>query len=90
MERVMTIPMRVDISPALNFSIQTPNVLCFGIDMAVNVDGVPYAGQTVVIPSAFQQSLPTAGTLLTTDITVEPIPSNYGLITWNGSTLTVS
>jgi len=49
-----------------------------------------YTGVTTVTPTQTTQTLPTAGYLLTENITVEPIPSNYGLITWNGSVLTVS
>lgn len=50
----------------------------------------PYDGETTVTPSAEVQTLRTGGTVLLTDIIVNPIPSNYGLITWNGATLTVS
>ena len=49
-----------------------------------------YHGATEVTPSAETQVLPTAGKVLSSDITVNPIPSNYGLITWNGSVITVS
>lgn len=50
----------------------------------------PYAGETTVTPSAETQTLRTGGTVLLEDIIINPIPSNYGLITWNGATLTVS
>ena len=50
----------------------------------------PYTGDTEVTPSAELQTLRTAGFMLHDDITINPIPSNYGLITWDGSTLTVS
>ena len=86
MEKKMT----VDVSPALDLKVSTPWSANIGMDMMVRVDGTPYTGQTAVIPSDTRQILPTAGTLLTQDITIEPIPQNYGLITWNGSTLTVS
>lgn len=49
-----------------------------------------YAGPTEVTPSATTQVLQVEGCLLNDDITIEAIPSNYGKITWNGSTLTVS
>lgn len=58
-----------------------------------SMDGVivgDYSGAYSVIPSQAQQTLPTSGKICEMDIVVEPIPSNYGLITWNGSTLTVS
>ena len=86
MEKKMT----VDVSPALDLKVSTPWSANIGMDMMVRVDGTPYTGQTAVIPSDTRQILPTAGTLLTQDITIEPIPQNYGLITWNGSTLIVS
>ena len=49
-----------------------------------------YPGPYEVTPSSEAQVLPTAHCTMTGDLVVEPIPSNYGLITWNGSTLTVS
>ena len=49
-----------------------------------------YHGEYEVVPSGSRQVLHTAGEHLYRDVVVEPIPSNYGLITWNGSTLTVS
>lgn len=49
-----------------------------------------YHGAYTVTPTRTRQVLETHGTDLVSDIVVEPIPSNYGLITWNGSTLTVS
>lgn len=50
----------------------------------------PYTGEVEVTPSAEAQILPTIGKRLLQNITIKPIPSNYGLVTWNGSTLTVS
>ena len=49
-----------------------------------------YTGETTITPSQETQTLHTLGLLVPSDITINPIPSNYGLITWNGSTLTVS
>ena len=50
----------------------------------------PYGGAVEVVPSRSAQVLATAGTHLESDITVHPIPSNYGLVEWNGAVLTVS
>ena len=55
----------------------------------INV-GFPYSGSYTVIPSRETQTLPTRNKVLLDDIEVAPIPNNYGLITWDGSTLTVS
>lgn len=49
-----------------------------------------YTGSYTVTPSNVQQVLSTEEMVLTDNITIEPIPSNYGLITYNGSFLTVS
>lgn len=49
-----------------------------------------YDGAVVVSPSTEPQTLSTAHMMVLDDITINPIPSNYGLITWDGSTLTVS
>lgn len=49
-----------------------------------------YEGPFTVTPSAQAQVLDTAEKYLTDSITVGPIPNNYGLITWDGSVITVS
>lgn len=54
------------------------------------VNGEKYQGSYTVTPSREAVVLNTIGKELEDNITVEPIPSNYGLITWNGSIITVS
>ena len=54
------------------------------------VTGAAYGGAYEVTPAATEQTLPTAGKFMARDVTVGAIPSNYGLITWNGQVLTVS
>ena len=49
-----------------------------------------YTGSVEITPSAETQILETADKSVYENITINPIPQNYGLITWNGSTLTVS
>lgn len=49
-----------------------------------------YDGPYEVTPSRQRQQLATSNKILAHNVIIEPIPSNYGLITWNGSTLTVS
>lgn len=49
-----------------------------------------YEGATTFTPSDTVQVIPTRDLVLGDDITINPIPSNYGRITWNGSFLTVS
>lgn len=52
--------------------------------------GNTYEGLKTVTPNAHRQVLPTEGCYMTEDIYVEPIPKNYGLITYDGSCITVS
>lgn len=49
-----------------------------------------YTGAVEVTPSSETQVLDTAEYYMKSNITIKPIPNNYGLITWDGSTLTVS
>lgn len=49
-----------------------------------------YDGSYDVTPTGEQQILLTKHLRMAENVIVEPIPSNYGLITWNGSVLTVS
>lgn len=49
-----------------------------------------YDGSYHIIPGQEAQMLDTRGYMMDDDMVIEPIPQNYGLITWNGTTLTVS
>lgn len=49
-----------------------------------------YEGPIEVTPSGEGQTLDTANLYMTDNITINPIPNNYGLITYNGSSITVS
>lgn len=49
-----------------------------------------YEGPVEVTPAPEAQILRTAATTVLSDIVINPIPNNYGLITWDGSVLTVS
>lgn len=49
-----------------------------------------YDGPTEITPTQETQTLATAEKTVLENIVINPIPSNYGLITWNGSVLTVS
>lgn len=49
-----------------------------------------YSGAYTVTPTQQTQTLATKNKKMIHNIVVEPIPQNYGLISWNGSVLTVS
>ena len=85
--------MNVNITPA---SIQV-NVGSNGVSASLGqpvareyVEHPAYEGPTEVTPSSVEQFLLTKNYRMTENIKVKPIPSNYGLITWDGSTITVS
>jgi len=58
--------------------------------LMVDLDHPRYPGPYEVTPTQGTQILETANLQLEENVIVNPIPSNYGLITWNGSYLTVS
>lgn len=68
-----------------------------GNDDLLLVDDVPhvpvfpeYTGEYEFTPSLQTQIAPTIQKVLLRNIKINPIPNNYGLITYNGSTITVS
>lgn len=78
----MKIPMTVAVT-----QVEIP--VSIGAEYAlISVD--EYDGSYEFTPSSEQQTISIAGKMAAEDITIKPIPSNYGLITWNGSALTVS
>lgn len=77
-------PVKVKVNPAtMGIGLGTPIARDY-------VERDPYTGDYTVTPSAEEQVLHTQHLRMTDDIVVEAIPQNYGLITWNGSVITVS
>ena len=60
------------------------------VTKVIGQDLTTYTGVTEVTPTTAEQVLDTSNKVVARNIVINPIPSNYGLITWNGSTLTVS
>ena len=54
------------------------------------VEREPYTGAYEITPSGDLQILSTKNLRMTDNITINPVPSNYGRIDWNGQYLTVS
>ena len=77
---------------SMGVSVQQPSMATgFGNPIARDyVERDPYTGDYTITPSAEEQVLETRNLRMTDNITINPIPNNYGLITWNGSTITVS
>lgn len=62
----------------------------FEVSFGDNIVPNEYQGTYRVTPNEETQTLHTTNKVLTQEIIIDPIPSNYGLITWNGSVITVS
>ena len=61
-----------------------------GISKSTMAQVEEYTGAYEFTPTQGTQVIEIANKKATADITINPIPSNYGLVTWNGSVLTVS
>ena len=88
---MITIPMTVTASSCV--LPVTINSLDVQLNMEVEARYSPnpmYDGEYEVTPTGETQTLYTTGRTMAENVVINPIPSNYGLITWNGSVLTVS
>lgn len=90
-----TVPVSLDVNAniySINVNIDAVTIeQDLGIDTAIQVvTGDHYDGPVEVTPSQDVQILETQGLFTDDNIRINPIPSNYGLITWDGSVLTVS
>ena len=64
--------------------------MLFDTKIVVMGSGGTYPGPYTVTPTRSTQTLNTHGLTMAADVVVNPIPPNYGLITWDGAKLTVS
>lgn len=75
----------------VSVSVGTPESLSVTVlPMGVRDLTIPYEGEYEFIPSGEYQTIRIEGEKALHDIIIDPIPTNYGLITWNGSSITVS
>lgn len=56
----------------------------------ITVGADPYEGEYVVTPTRERQVLETKHLAMAENVVIEPIPQNYGLITYNGFGLTIT
>lgn len=76
---------------AVHLGIQEPQSVDLSMSVGVYAQiGEHYHGAYTVTPTNQAQVLDTDTLILDGNITINPIPSNYGLISWDGSTITVS
>lgn len=80
---------RLSPAPKLRGVVSVTETLTGGL--SISTGSIPaYHGETTITPSTEEQVISCGGLAMPTDIVVEAIPSNYGLITWDGVTLSVS
>ena len=86
-----SIALHVEETAGASLHVGEPSTLGLGVGGGMYAVGPPrFAGPYEVTPSASGQTLEMAGLTARQDVVVKPIPSNYGLITWDGSVITVS
>lgn len=77
----------VEVSPSLSGNISV-NAEMATLIRTTNYE--EYTGETSITPSAVPQVLQTRERVVLDNITIAPIPSDWGHIAWNGAVLTVS
>lgn len=77
-------------TPTISGSLSGSGSISATLGVPVYVEHETYEGTTEVTPSDETQVLLTSGFMMVDNITINPIPSNYGRIEWNGSIITVS
>lgn len=86
---------------SIHFSVEETEPLEWGIGnrtlewkpseyVKVRAESAEYEGSYEATPSDSEQVFQTEGFSMAHDFIVHPIPSNYGLIQWNGTVITVS
>lgn len=76
----------------VNFDVDFYSENAFTVEMNPVVKVYPnvYDGDYEYTPNGTTQIVEAKNLTLADNIIINPIPNNYGLITWDGSTLTVS
>lgn len=89
MQNIFEVNLEID-SLYQNLELILTNNEEYELTLGSPIERETYTGPTRVIPSQEEQVLKTTNTVLLKDIIIEKIPQNYGLITWDGSILTIS
>ena len=86
----MAIKLKVIGNDAVRLKVGGSEETVLHVGQGVPIYPSPYVGEYEVTPSALEQILATNGLMMTGNVKVNPIPSNYGLITYDGTKLVVS
>lgn len=84
------ITLTIDDSAEATLAVDDDVGVLLSLDDAFVDGGRRYDGPYEVTPTRYTQILPTSGKKMNDDVTINPIPHEYGLITWDGSSLMVS
>lgn len=85
------IPVTVETEQTYNVTVQTDESFELSADFIFERSDVEdFDGAYTYTPTQEEQVINIDGKKATQNITINPIPNNYGLITWNGSVITVS
>ena len=76
--------------PILNLAAASSPNVHFDVGTIIYHDLDDYGGAYEATPTQYTQTFSTEGKRMMRDFVVNPIPYYYGLITYNGSTITVS
>lgn len=95
---MIVFPVNIDAEMVVNNSVYEVEVVTNNVVINADVTtaiitfgNIPeYDGPYEFTPSDDEQIIPILDKLATADIVINPIPSNYGKIGWNGAYLTVS
>lgn len=75
----------------VRLTVASPRAVTLTVQpVGVRTEARPYEGVYEFTPTGDTQVIEIAGKQAAHDIIINPIPSNYGLIAWNGAVLTVS
>lgn len=80
-------------NPSAKLTVKGQNDISFSSTQYIEVyekSVEVYDGDYEFTPTDEPQTIAIENKRATQNITINPIPSNYGLITWDGATLTVS
>ena len=87
----MAIKLTVNTNDAVTLNVAGAESVGLSAEPYIVVDRtIVYDGSYEWTPTDEIQTIEIAGKKAIDHIKINPVPQNYGLITWNGSTLTVS
>lgn len=85
--------MNITIQPQKVNILINPNTMGINVSSPIAreiLDTYPYEGEYIINPNTDTQILLTKNLRMINNLVINPIPNNYGLVTWNGSFLVIS